>query len=69
MRFPKVPGYSGLLIILIATLAGVALWVGHSTAKQWVGGSIPSQGTCLGCGPGPHQDVYERQTINVSLSY
>ena len=30
-------------------------------------GSIPSQGTCLGCGPGPQLGACERQLINVSL--
>ena len=31
-------------------------WIEHQTAKQkeqTVAGSIPSQGTGLGCGPGP----------------
>ena len=37
--------------------------------KQRVAGSIPSQGTCLGCGPGPQLGVQERQPyIDVSLS-
>ena len=34
-------------------LAGVAQWIEHRPENQRVGGSIPSQGTCLGCGPGP----------------
>ena len=34
-------------------LAGVAQWIEHGPAKQRVAGSIPSQGTCLGGGPGP----------------
>ena len=34
-------------------LAGVAQWIEHSPANQRVAGSIPSQGMCLGCGPGP----------------
>ena len=33
--------------------AGVAQWTEHQLANQRVTGSIPSQGTCLGCGPGP----------------
>ena len=33
-----------------------------------VTGSIPSQGTCLGCGPGPLQGVCQRQPyIDVSF--
>ena len=34
-------------------LAGIALWIEHGPANQRVAGSIPSQGTCLGCRPGP----------------
>ena len=34
-------------------LAGVAQWIEHGPANQRVAGSIPSQGTGLGCGPGP----------------
>ena len=42
-------------------LTGVAQWVGHQTANQNVSGSIPSQDTCLGCGPGPQLGACERQ--------
>ena len=36
--------------------------------NQRVTGSIPGQGTCLGCGPGPHLGAHERQPhINVPL--
>ena len=34
-------------------LAGVAQWIEHGLANQKVTGSIPGQGTCLSCGPGP----------------
>ena len=34
-------------------LADVAQWIECWPANQRVAGSIPSQGTCLGCGPGP----------------
>ena len=34
-------------------LAGVAHWIEHWPADQRVAASIPSQGTCLGRGPGP----------------
>ena len=34
-------------------LAGVAQWIERGTANQRVKGSIPSQGTCLGCGISP----------------
>ena len=35
------------------TLAGVAQWIERQPVNQRVAGLIPSQGTCLGCGPGP----------------
>ena len=34
-------------------LAGVAQWIECWPSNQRVSGSILSQGTCLGCGPGP----------------
>ena len=34
-------------------LAGVAHWVECHTTNQKVNGSVPCQGTCLGCRPGP----------------
>ena len=39
--------------IIITALAGVAQWIECRPVNQRVAGSIPSQGTCLGCGPGP----------------
>ena len=48
--------------------AGVAQWVEHGPANQRVSSSIPSQGTCLGCGPGPWLRACERQPVNVSLT-
>ena len=51
-----------------SALAGVAQWIEHWPANQRVTGSIPSQGTCLGCGPGPLCGVHEKQPhIDVSL--
>ena len=34
-------------------LADVPQWTERRPANQRVAGSIPSQGTCLGCRPGP----------------
>ena len=34
-------------------LTDVSQRAGHHSAKQKVASSIPSQGTCLGCRPGP----------------
>ena len=47
---------SGFLKRKHLALAGVAQWIEYQPANQKVPGSIPSQlsqGTCLGCGPGP----------------
>ena len=50
------------------TLAGVAQWTEHRHVNQRVAGSMPSQGTCLGCGPGPQQGTCKRQPrTDVSL--
>ena len=43
---------AGLIKIKNAALAGVALWIERWPVNQRVAGSIPRQGTCLGCGPG-----------------
>ena len=42
-------------------LAGVAQWIECRPANQRVAGSIPSQDTCLGCGPGPQWETCKRQ--------
>ena len=39
--------------ILKIALAGVAQWIECWPVKQSVAGWIPTQGTGLGCGPGP----------------
>ena len=49
-----------LLRLAEKALAGVAQWTEHQPANQRVAGLIPSQATCLGCGPGP-QGAHERQ--------
>ena len=49
-------------------LAGVAQWIECWPVNQRIADSIPSQGTCLGCGPGPQMGVWERQPhIDFSL--
>ena len=51
-------------------LAGVAQWIEYQTAKQSVTSSIPSQGTCLDCRPGPQWGggARKRQPHTVFLS-
>ena len=39
-------------------LVGEAQWIECWPANQRVIGSIPSQGTCLGCRPGPQWGAY-----------
>ena len=46
-------GLTNPLIKGMPALAGVAQWIEHGLVNQRVAGSVPSQGTCLGCGPGP----------------
>ena len=49
-------------------LAGVAQWIEHQPVNQRVTSSVPSQGTCLGCGPGPQLGSHKKQShIDVSL--
>ena len=49
---------------------GVAQWIEHWPANQRVAGSSPSQGTSLGCRPGPQWGVHKRQPhIDVSFPF
>ena len=49
-------------------LAGVAQWIECWPAEERVSGSIPSQGTCLGCRPGLWEGEHKGQPhIDVSL--
>ena len=45
------------------TLAGMVQWIESQPVNRKVASLIPGQGACLGCGPGPHWEVYERQPI------
>ena len=46
----------------------MAEWIECQPANRKVVGSIPSQGTSPGCGPGPQLGAHERQPhIDVSL--
>ena len=46
-------------------LAVMAQWIECWPMNQGVAGSIPSQGTCLGCRPGPQWGACERQPITL----
>ena len=48
-------------------LVGVAQWIECQPVNLKVASLIPSQGTCLGCGPGPQLGVCKRQPIDISL--
>ena len=54
---------------LKTALAGVAQWIDCRPANQKVAGSIPSQGTCLCCGPGPQLGACKRQLIDASPAH
>ena len=49
----------------LSALAGVAQWIENLR----VAGSIPSQGTCLGCQPGPQLGAYNRYPTDVSIAH
>ena len=53
----------------VVALAGAAQWTERRPVNQKVAGSIPGQGTCLGCGPGPQLGVCKRQPIDVCLTH
>ena len=58
-----------VVILKSFALAGVAQWIECQPVNQRVTGSIPSQGTCLGCGPGTWWGPHKRQPrTDVSLS-
>ena len=59
----------GRVKVWAASLAGVAQWIERRPVSQKVTGSIPSQATCLGCGPGPQLGAYKRQPIDVFLTH
>ena len=56
------------LKVTYSALAGVSQWIECQPAQQRVNSSVPSQSTCLGCGPGPQCGAYKRHpNIDVSL--
>ena len=64
----KAPAFFFSLKDFYLALAGVAQWIEGGPVNQKVAGSIPSQGTCLGCRPGLQQEMHKRQPhIDVSL--
>ena len=58
-----------MLCYLIPALAGVAQWTECQPGNQRVAGSIPSQGTRLGCRPGPQLGACVKQLLDVSLTH
>ena len=51
--FMKAEMRASLKYLEVFALAGVAPWIEYRAVNQRAAGSIPSQGTCLGCGPAP----------------
>ena len=50
-------------------LAGVAQWVDRQPVNERIAGSIPSWGTCLGCGLALNLGAFGRQPIYVPLTH
>ena len=48
-------------------LVWLAQWIEHWPPNRKFTGSLPSQDTCLGCGPGSQFGVCDRQPTDVSL--
>ena len=63
---PLAPKSIHIFLTRERALAGVAQLIERWPANQRVVGLIPSQDTCLGCGPGPQLGARERQLIDVS---
>ena len=58
------------MIKIDTALVRVAQWIEHWPTNQRVTGLIPSQGTCLCCGPGPVPSLGMLEaTIDVSLTH
>ena len=54
--------------IIFQALVGISQWTECGPVNQSIASLIPSQGTCLGCRPGPQLGVHERQPhIDVSF--
>ena len=51
-----------LIKLASLALAGVAQWIECQSENHKVDGLIPSQGTCLGCGPGLQQRGVQEAT-------
>ena len=57
------PGFYSLVFLnyllkSLVALVGVAQWIECQPSNQKVTGSIPSQGACLGCCPGPQEGAH-----------
>ena len=50
--------------MLSLALASVTQWIEHGPVNQRVTGSIPSQGTCLSCAPGPQWGGVQEATTH-----
>ena len=61
--------YKILNKIGVLALAGVVQWAKHQPVDWNITGSVPSQGTCLGYGPGPQLGECEKQPVSVTLAH
>ena len=64
--------YNTTIKIMKLALADVAQWIERGPVNQRVASSIPSQGTFLGCGPGPSMGCvsgnYKLMFLSLSFS-
>ena len=58
--------FTCLFVLMFYALAGVAQWIERWPVKCKAASLIPSEGTRLGCRPGPQLGVGERPPIDVS---
>ena len=61
--------WSLVVKILFWALASVAQWIESQPTNWKVTSSTPSQGTCMGCRPGPQLVTCNRQPIDVFLTH
>ena len=69
-RYPKQSTDAMQSLSKVQWLPWLVWFSGLGVIPQWrVTSSIPSEGICLCCGPGPQLGPWKRQPIDVSLAY
>ena len=68
LHFPILTSSHNYFKVKFISLAGVAQWIEPWPVNQKVASSIPTHGTCLGCGARSLVGACERQQMNISLA-